>query len=146
MSTRGIASMHVRLLPWLPVSRLLVAIVAMVVMLVAQGCSSEPKVYSDSDVPIVVRSGDCFVLSLPDNPDTGYRWEAEFEESAFELVSEELVFPEDRDCKLCAWGYYRFTFTVADVGESVILVALRRPLEPDDVAMQHLFNVTVTPR
>ena len=138
--------MHMRPFRWLPDRRFLVVIVAIAATLVPQGCSSEPKIYSDSDVPIVVRNGDSFVLSLPDSPDTGYRWDAEFEESDFELVSEELVFPEDRECKLCSWGYYRFTFTAADVGESVILVALRGPLEPDDVARQHLFNVAVTPR
>ena len=138
--------MHMRPFRWLPDSRFLVLIVAIAAMLVPQGCSSEPKIYSDSDVPVVVRNGDSFVLSLPDNPDTGYRWESEFDESDFELVSEELVFPEDRECKSCAWGYYRFTFTAAGVGESVILVALRRPLEPDDVAVQHFFNVTVNPR
>lgn len=138
--------MQRRLFRWLPASRFLVLIVAMAVMLVPQGCSSEPKVYSDSDVPIVVRNGDSFVLSLPDSPDTGYRWDAEFEESAFELVFEELVFPEDRECKLCSWGYYRFTFTAANVGESVILVALRGPLEPDDISRQHSFSVTVTSR
>ena len=127
---------------------LLAVVLMTVVVLAPLGCSSEsePKVYSDPDVPVVVRVGESFVLSVPDNPDSGYMWDAEFDESSLQLVSDELVFAEDRECEVCAWGTYQFVFTAVGEGESVIVVTLRRPLEADDIALQHLFNVTVTPR
>ena len=135
-----------RLLRRLTNGRLFTLVLVLMAMVLSLGCDSGPKVYSDADVPIVVREGETFLISVPDSPDSGYRWDAEFEESDFELVSDELVFAEDRECKVCAWGDYLFTFTAIDAGESEILVTLRRPLEEDNIAIQHVFDVTVTPR
>ncbi|MBN1856518.1 MAG: protease inhibitor I42 family protein [Dehalococcoidia bacterium] len=143
---------NTRALPSLPAVRLTMAILLMLVAYALSGCTSEPPgplemdVYLDPDIPIVVREGDSFVLSLPDNPDSGYQWDAEFDEAVFSLESDTLVFAEDRECEVCAWGDYRFVFMATEEGESVIVTTLRRPLEADDIALQHHFNVTVTRR
>ncbi|MFC2008665.1 hypothetical protein ACFLUT_01260 [Chloroflexota bacterium] len=63
-------------------------------------------IYVDPAIPIEVRQGEPFVIYLADDPMNGLMWEAEYDKGTVNLVSEEIVFPEDRDCTRCSWGYY----------------------------------------
>jgi hypothetical protein len=61
------------------------------------------------------------------------------------LLSDELVFPEDRDCTLCSWGYYQFTFSAEAEGNCTIVCTYRRPGFPADTDDVRTFNVVVSP-
>jgi len=111
---------------------------------VATGCGPEPPaVYTDPSIPIAACPGESFVVSLADDPTNGLMWEAEYDEDIVTLVSEGLEYPEDRDCTLCSWGYYRFEFLAGEEGESTIAFAYRRPGYPADSDEVRTFHLVV---
>jgi len=104
-----------------------------------------PAIYADPSIAVEVRQGESFIISLSDDPANGLMWEAEYEEDILQLVSEELVFPEDRDCTLCSWGYYQFTFEAKSAGESEVACSYGRPGYPADTDDVRSFTVVVSP-
>jgi len=111
---------------------------------VTAGCGPEsPAVYTDPSIPIAARPGESFVVSLADDPTNGLMWEAEYDEDVVTLISEGLEYPEDRDCTLCSWGYYRFEFLAGEEGESTIAFAYRRPGYPADSDEVRTFHLVV---
>ena len=129
--------------------RLLASGIALLVLLMSGGCSpaeSSIPVYADPSMPVEVGTGEQFVISLSDDPTNGLMWEAEYDEGLLQLVSEELVFPEDRDCTRCSWGYYQFTFDAVAEGAGEVAVAYRRPGFPADTDEVRTFGVVVSPQ
>ena len=116
---------------------------------VVLGCSAcspaEPviPVYADPSIPIDVEQGRSFIIALADDPMNGLMWEAEYDVGVLQLQSDELVYPEDRDCTRCSWGYYQFTFEAVSEGESVVACTYRRPGFPADTDEVRTFTVNV---
>ena len=125
----------------------LLAGVMLSIALVCGACSpAEPAtaVYADPSVSIEVRQGETFIISLADEPMNGLMWEAEYDDSIMTLISEELVYPEDRDCTRCAWGYYQFTFDAESEGNCTVACTYRRPGFPASTDEVRTFNVAVS--
>ena len=97
-------------------------------------------------MPIEVEQGQLFIISLADDPMNGLMWEAEYDEGVLELVSDELVYPEDRDCTTCSWGYYQFTFEAVSEGTGEVACTYRRPGFPADTDDVRTFSVDVVRR
>ena len=70
--------------------------------------------------------GSPFVVVLPGNPSTGYRWEVEHNPAAIALVSDEYV-ADDPDGAPGSGGKYRFTFEPQRTGETLMVFRYQRP-------------------
>jgi predicted secreted protein len=67
----------------------LIAAIALVFGLVLSGCSQNRETipcFTDPGQHIMVQAGRQFVIYLPYNPNTGFVWQAEYDESKLELV------------------------------------------------------------
>jgi len=124
----------------------LVGSVLLAIVLLYGACSpAEPviPIYADPSIPIEVEQGRSFIIALADDPMNGLMWEAEYDVGVLQLLSDELVYPEDRDCTRCSWGYYQFTFEAVSEGKSVVVCTYRRPGFPADTDEVRTFSVIV---
>lgn len=97
-----------------------------------------------ADQRIDVSVGDSIVVTLPENPTTGFRWilntdlspVAELRSDAFDQGGREMF---------GAPGSRRFTFVVAQAGEANLGLENRQEWEPDASAAK-TFSITVVAR
>lgn len=80
---------------------------------------------------VTARPGDEVVLSLPENPTTGYRWEIEAPGRSVEVADD--AYDRGRDQGIGAGGRRTFTLRVGDGGAVEVQLRLARAWEADAI-------------
>lgn len=98
---------------------------------------------SDRGRTVLVRKGDEIVVTLPENPTTGFRWKMELTGKVLQPLDSPVFLPAGPG--IGSGGGRTFTLVANDVGESVITFKLRRAWGPDmpsdtDVKLQININ------
>lgn len=93
-----------------------------------RGELSLSRVYTDPNVPIVVKVGESFTISLESNPTTGYAWDAEYD-SSFIDESKSSFIPISE--AMGAGGKELFEFQSKRAGVTVITLKHNRPWESE---------------
>ena len=96
-------------------------------------------VYDDPNVPIVVKVGESFTISLESNPTTGYSWHAEYD-SSFVDESKPNFMPISQ--ALGAGGKELFEFQTKRVGVTVITLKQDRSWE-SEIKKTLIFKVDI---
>ncbi len=110
---------------------------------VVVGCESgQPEEYTDAGQEIEIGVGDQFIVVLESNPTTGYRWEADFDESFLKLVQDEFEPDEAEEGMVGVGGKQRFTFEGLKTGETELTLTYKRSWE-EDFAEQKVFVVSI---
>jgi inhibitor of cysteine peptidase len=86
------------------------------------------RVYNDPNVPIEVKVGESFTISLESNPTTGYSWEPEFDTSVIE-ESQPKTFTMASEA-IGAGGKESFFFNSKKIGFTLIKMKNQRSWEP----------------
>ncbi len=104
---------------------------ALAVMAGAAGCGGAESVdltQSSDGTTVSGRVGDAVVLTLPENPTTGYAWEIETSDGLRPDTDEYL--PDDTSGEsVGAGGTHRWEFTITEGGEQTIAGVYRRSWE-----------------
>lgn len=108
-----------------------------------QAAAPPPKIYQDAATPIRVQTGEEFLIVLPSNATTGYRWEMKFpeKEQRLLLVESKYIAPEKN--LVGAPGDQSYKFKALVTGETKIDLIYRRPWEPNRPADRKMFTVLV---
>jgi inhibitor of cysteine peptidase len=110
----------------------------------SQGGGGKSLEFTDPSVPIVVNSGDEFVIVLDSNPTTGYSWAVagQTDPRVVEIVGSNYVAPDTE--LVGAPGKDYWTFKAAGKGNTSITLEYGRPWEQDQPpADQMTFQVEV---
>jgi inhibitor of cysteine peptidase len=76
---------------------------------------------------VKTRSGNTFIIQLPENPTTGYRWSLLLADSSIvELVSDEVFHGSST---IGSGGQRRLTFRAKNIGSTQLKLSLFRPWE-----------------
>lgn len=109
----------------------------------ASGCGLGPGVYSEPERGINIRVDQQFTIALDSNPTTGYRWEAQFDESLLRLV--ETKFEPGEPARPGIYGVggkERFTFQGLRQGKTYVTLSYKRPWEEEPIE-QRMFTVNI---
>lgn len=110
---------------------------------VVVGCASgQSEEYADAGQKIEIGVGGQFIVVLESNPTTGYRWEADFDESFIKLVQDEFEPDEVEEGMVGVGGKQRFTFEGLKTGETELTLTYKRSWE-EDFAEQKVFVVSI---
>jgi inhibitor of cysteine peptidase len=96
-------------------------------------------VYDDPNVPVVVKVGESFSVSLASNPTTGYTWDAEYD-SSFVVESKSSFIPISE--AMGAGGKELFEFQTKKAGITVITLKHKRPWE-SEIKKTLIFKVDI---
>jgi inhibitor of cysteine peptidase len=124
----------------------IVAVVALILTLsmLAAGCGGDDvKTYSDAGAAIKVKVNGEFIIALDSNPTTGYSWKALYEESQFELVSDDYVQDEKETMMTGVGGTQYLRFKALKSGDYEITMNYQRSWEGEP-AQQAVFSVKVS--
>jgi inhibitor of cysteine peptidase len=100
----------------------------------AAGCDGDNvKTYSDAGETVEVKAGNEFVIALESNPTTGYSWMATFEESEFELISDNYEADETEGMVVGSGGTQYLRFKALKAGEFKINLGYQRSWEGEPV-------------
>ena len=114
------------------------------VSFMSAGCAGgNVKTYSDIGDAIEVAVNGEFVIALDSNPTTGYSWKASYEESEFELISDEYEQSETDEMILGAGGTQYLRFKALKAGNFEIAMDYQRPWE-DQSTKQRVSVVNVS--
>jgi inhibitor of cysteine peptidase len=134
-------------------------VIALVVVMVATGCSTSVNGLSGADVvqadakgivlegkdnggKVEVQTGQILVISLASNPTTGYRWEpVEINEAILQPLGEAEFQPQSD--LLGAPGVETLRFEAKGAGTTSLKLGYHRPWE-EDVELLETFEVEVT--
>jgi inhibitor of cysteine peptidase len=109
----------------------------------AAGCSGgSVKTYSDVGDTIEAAVNGEFVISLDSNPTTGYSWKASYEESEFELISDEYEQYETEQMMTGVGGTQYLRFKALKAGNFEITLDYQRSWEGEP-AERMVFSVEV---
>ncbi len=89
---------------------------------------------ADSGKTLVVHVSDELVVSLPENPTTGYRWQLDSPGSFFAVENDDFVLP--RHAGIGAAGTRLLTLRATAAGRASLHLALRRDWENDKLPIQ----------
>lgn len=108
-----------------------------------QQSSHPPKIYQDPVEPIRVRGGEEFLIILPANATTGYRWDMKLPEGekTLSLLGSEYIAPEKKLAG--APGDQSYRFKALKAGETRIDFVYRRPWEPEHLPTRKVVTVIV---
>ena len=109
------------------------------------GCGGVVKAYTDPEETIDISTDKEFVIliALESNPTTGYSWEADYDETALELVENSYEPGEfAQQGAVGAGGTQLFRFKALKRGEVKITMSYKRPWE-DQVLDQKIFTIDV---
>lgn len=100
---------------------------------------------ADSGKSLAADVGDELVVSLPENPTTGYRWQVDSLGSSLVLERDDFALP--RAAAIGAEGTRLLTFRATTPGHARLQLALRRDWEKKKPPMQDFsLSVDVQPR
>ncbi len=123
----------------------IVALIALVLMvsIMAAGCGGgDVKTYSDAGDTIEVKANGEFTIALDSNPTTGYSWKAVYEESQFELLSDNYEQNETEGMVVGAGGTQYLHFKALKAGDFEITMDYKRAWESEPVERM-VFSVEV---
>ena len=108
------------------------------------GCGSQqqPKEYTDPSQGIEVGVGGQFIIVLESNPTTGYKWEANFDNSLLKLVKSDYKQSDAKAGIVGAGGKEYFTFEALKKGDTKITMTYKRSWETGS-AEQKVFSVSI---
>jgi len=89
---------------------------------------------ADSGKSLAAHVGDELVVSLPENPTTGYRWQLDSPGSFFAVENDDFALP--RHAGSGAAGMRLLTLRVTAAGRTSLHLALRRDWENDKLPIQ----------
>jgi inhibitor of cysteine peptidase len=124
----------------------IVAVVALILTLsmLAAGCGGDDvKTYSDAGAAIKVKVNGEFIIALDSNPTTGYSWKVLYEESQFELVSDDYVQDEKETMMTGVGGTQYLRVKALKSGDYEITMNYQRSWESEPV-QQVVFSVKVS--
>lgn len=114
------------------------------VYLLAAGCGGDDvKTYSDAGAAIKTKVNGEFIIALDSNPTTGYSWKAGYEESQFELVSDDYEQDEADEMMVGVGGTQYLRFKALKSGDFEITLNYQRSWESEP-AQQMVFSVKVS--
>lgn len=96
----------------------------------------------DSGSRRTVRVGEDIVVTLPENPTTGYRWAADVDTSALSQTDDRYT---GGTTPRGAGGLRRLTFTALRAGTVHVHLVKKRAWEKDDGGEQFTVDLTVEP-
>jgi inhibitor of cysteine peptidase len=120
-----------------------VAFILMVSLLVAACGGDDVKTYSDAGTTIKINVNGEFIIALDSNPTTGYSWEATYEESQFELVSDDYQQDETEEMMTGVGGTQYLRFKALKTGNFDITLNYQRSWETEPIE-QLVFSVEVS--
>ncbi len=101
---------------------------AMAALLLMAGCSgSKTKTYSDPATEISVKAGREFIIALKANATTGFSWEAAFDESMLQLVSQNYMPDDNKEGMVGVGGTDHFRFKALASGITRAELTYRQP-------------------
>ena len=108
------------------------------------GCGSQqqPKEYTDPSQGIEVGVSGQFIIVLESNPTTGYKWEANFDNSLLKLVKSDYKQSEAKPGMVGVGGKEYFTFEGLNKGNNKITMTYKRSWEQGS-ADQKVFSFSV---
>jgi len=110
---------------------LLIAIL-LVSLLMVPGCSSgEPQSHTDPAATISVKVNQDFIIALEANATTGFAWEATFDESMLQLVSQNYVPDEHEEGMVGVGGIDHLRFKALSTGSTQIELTYKQPWAED---------------
>ena len=124
----------------------IMAVVAFILTLslLAAGCGGDDvKTYSDAGATINVKVNGEFVISLDSNPTTGYSWEAVYDESQFELVSDDYIQDEAEEMMTGVGETQYLRFKALKSGNFNITLNYQRSWETEPIE-QKVFSTEVS--
>ncbi|MDD4923883.1 MAG: protease inhibitor I42 family protein [Dehalococcoidales bacterium] len=123
----------------------IVALLVLVLMvsIMTAGCGGgDVKTYSDVGDTIEVKANGEFIIALDSNPTTGYSWKAVYEESQFELISDNYEQDETEGMVVGAGGTQYLRFKALKTGDFEITLDYKRAWEGEPVERM-VFSVEV---
>jgi inhibitor of cysteine peptidase len=114
------------------------------VAIMSAGCAGDNvKTYSDAGETIEVKVDGEFIIALDSNPTTGYSWEATYDETQLELISDDYEADETDGLITGAGGTEYFRFKALKAGEFEITLDYQRSWE-DEPSERMVFSVEVS--
>ena len=112
--------------------------------LLTAGCGGDDvKTYSDAGTTIEITVNGEFIIALDSNPTTGYSWEALYEESQFELVSDDYQQDEKEEMMTGVGGTQYLRFKALKSGNFNITLNYQRSWESEPIE-QLVFSTEVS--
>lgn len=105
----------------------------------------ESRVYAEEDATAIIEieAGDTFIITLKENPSTGFSWHCTIDpETAISLVSDQFIVTESEDI-VGAPGKHEFVFKATEAGKALLKFEYYQPWEPENIEETYLFNFTV---
>jgi inhibitor of cysteine peptidase len=99
------------------------------------------KIYDTPKVPIKVRVGESFAISLESNPTTGFTWNAEYDSSVIEESKSRCFISTSK--AVGAGGKELFEFQPKRVGSTFIIMKYNRSWEPKAPRKTLTFKVEI---
>jgi len=121
-------------------------VLVLVAFLMVTGCSGgKPNTYTDPSSTISVRSNQEFIIALEANATTGFAWEAVYDESILQLVSQNYVPDEHEEGMVGVGGTDHLRFKALKTGKTEIELTYKQPwVEGEGEYDQHLtFKVEI---
>lgn len=126
--------------------KLLFSTLLIIIITLATGCSpSKPAILSaaDNGSHINMRVGEQIVITLEDNPSTGYTWEAKDLDTGMFTIAGEPTFISSNPGQVGSGGTLTLSFKAEKPGTGSLTLVYRRPWETG-VNPIKTFTVNVT--
>ena len=116
----------------------------MVVLLIVAGCSGgEPQTYTNPATTISVKTNNEFIIALEANATTGFAWEAAFDETMLQLVSQDYVPDEHEEGMVGVGGTDYFRLKALQTGSTTIELTYKQPWEEGEGEFDEHLTFTV---
>lgn len=106
---------------------------ALIVLALFCSCQSNNRINFIDGEEIKVHPGDTFMISLEENPTTGYSWTCEIEGSAIVLAYDDYKPSKEKEGLVGTGGLHSFTFRAINEGFSKVTFRYKRPWEEDAI-------------
>ncbi len=103
--------------------------------------SGPAQIYTDPAVPVHVRPGETFSISLASNPSTGYSWKMDFSEEEKNLALLDSKHVAASEPMPGAPGKQVYTFKALKAGQTKIRLVYGRPWAPSSADTREVFTV-----
>jgi len=112
--------------------RALLVFMFLVALFTVVGCSGGgTETYTDPATTISVKANQEFIIALEANATTGFAWQANYDESMLQLVSQNYVPDEHEEGVVGVGGIEHLSFKALQTGNTTIELTYKRPWEED---------------
>ncbi|MBQ8482384.1 MAG: protease inhibitor I42 family protein [Alphaproteobacteria bacterium] len=121
-------------------------IISILLLIILTACERDIVYLSeqDSNRDIMLSVGQSAVITLEENPTTGYRWEFKIEpenQVIFSNIKEKYVYQQTK--LIGAGGIKEFSFKIRNAGKADIFGYYRRPWEKEDKKNEQSVHYTI---